>query len=286
MAINRQQRLLRQGLPGNPGFLLEDLSNGDLVQWNSTTKKWDNITVGSLESSLNHDNLTGFVANEHIDHTSVTLTAGTGLTGGGDISANRTFNCVVATTSAQGIGEIATQTEVDTGTDTTRWVTPDTLSNYSGLGGAETDTKYKTADQTYTTNTTMTDDTHLTGIALDTADAWYKLEGFLIIESGNTPDFKLQFVFTNAPQDGSYSVLGRVDTFSTGASYGDSVHTATGLCEIAFSSNQTVGFHVHGFFRSNATTGGTFKLQHAQRSSGALTTGILTGSWLTVTRIS
>jgi hypothetical protein len=39
-----------------------------------------------------HDSLSGFVANEHIDHTSVTLTAGTGLTGGGDISANRTFN--------------------------------------------------------------------------------------------------------------------------------------------------------------------------------------------------
>ena len=32
------------------------------------------------------------MANEHIDHTSVTLTAGSGLSGGGDISANRTFH--------------------------------------------------------------------------------------------------------------------------------------------------------------------------------------------------
>ena len=39
-----------------------------------------------------HDAFSDFVANEHINHTSVTLTAGTGLTGGGDISANRTFN--------------------------------------------------------------------------------------------------------------------------------------------------------------------------------------------------
>ncbi len=39
-----------------------------------------------------HDEIAGFVANEHIDHTSVTLTASTGLTGGGDISANRTFD--------------------------------------------------------------------------------------------------------------------------------------------------------------------------------------------------
>jgi hypothetical protein len=38
-----------------------------------------------------HDGFSDFVGNEHIDHTSVTLTAGVGLSGGGDISANRTF---------------------------------------------------------------------------------------------------------------------------------------------------------------------------------------------------
>ena len=38
-----------------------------------------------------HDGFSDFVANEHIDHTSVTLSAGVGLSGGGDISANRTF---------------------------------------------------------------------------------------------------------------------------------------------------------------------------------------------------
>lgn len=36
--------------------------------------------------------LSGYVANEHINHTSVTMTAGTGLTGGGTIAATRTFN--------------------------------------------------------------------------------------------------------------------------------------------------------------------------------------------------
>ena len=47
------------------------------------------IVTGSAQ--INHDSTTGFVANEHIDHTSVTLTAGNGLSGGGDISANRSF---------------------------------------------------------------------------------------------------------------------------------------------------------------------------------------------------
>jgi hypothetical protein len=41
---------------------------------------------------VNHDATTNFVANKHIDHTTVTLTAGTGLSGGGDISSSRTFN--------------------------------------------------------------------------------------------------------------------------------------------------------------------------------------------------
>ena len=40
---------------------------------------------------VDHNLLTNYDANRHIDHTAVTLTAGDGLTGGGDISASRTF---------------------------------------------------------------------------------------------------------------------------------------------------------------------------------------------------
>jgi len=57
--------------------------------------------LAGYEASINHDNLTGFVGNEHIDHTSVTLTAGKGLSGGGDISTNRTFNIDSAELYAQ-----------------------------------------------------------------------------------------------------------------------------------------------------------------------------------------
>ena len=38
--------------------------------------------------------LSGFVANEHIDLSGVTITAGAGLTGGGDITTTRTLNVV------------------------------------------------------------------------------------------------------------------------------------------------------------------------------------------------
>ncbi len=96
----------------------------------------------------------------HVDHTGVVLTAGAGLTGGGDISASRSFDIVagdtsitvnpnditvgvinasqhgtqtdgtlhaIATETVPGFVERATQAEVDAGTDTERYITPDTL---------------------------------------------------------------------------------------------------------------------------------------------------------------
>ena len=50
------------------------------------------VTVNSVDGEINHDALLNFVANEHINHTSVVLSAGDGLTGGGDISSSRQFN--------------------------------------------------------------------------------------------------------------------------------------------------------------------------------------------------
>ena len=64
------------------------------------------LTVDS--SVLDHDALTGFVANEHIDHTSVTITAGAGLSyssGGTDISASATIDL--------DINELTGETTVD-----------------------------------------------------------------------------------------------------------------------------------------------------------------------------
>lgn len=50
------------------------------------------LTVDDLEVVIDHDSLAGFVANEHVDHSTVTLTAGEGIAGGGDITASRTFD--------------------------------------------------------------------------------------------------------------------------------------------------------------------------------------------------
>ena len=55
------------------------------------TNSGTTITAVAVPAEIDHDSLNNFVANEHVDHTSVTLSAGDGLTGGGDISANRSF---------------------------------------------------------------------------------------------------------------------------------------------------------------------------------------------------
>ena len=48
----------------------------------------------ATQGTIDHDSLANFVANEHIDHSGVSVVAGTGLTGGGTIAANRTLNVI------------------------------------------------------------------------------------------------------------------------------------------------------------------------------------------------
>jgi len=48
-------------------------------------------TISSDDSAIDHDSLSNFVADEHVAHSGVTLSAGAGLTGGGTIAASRSF---------------------------------------------------------------------------------------------------------------------------------------------------------------------------------------------------
>jgi len=55
-----------------------------------TTPKSIGFTLNA--GNISHNALSGYVANEHINHAGVTLTAGLGIAGGGDITASRTFD--------------------------------------------------------------------------------------------------------------------------------------------------------------------------------------------------
>jgi len=68
----------------------------------------------AFDGGAHHDGFSDFVANEHIDHSTVTLTAGNGLTGGGTIAANRTF----AVGAGTGIDVNANDIEVEANTRT------------------------------------------------------------------------------------------------------------------------------------------------------------------------
>lgn len=61
---------------------------------------------------LHHDKLDGFVANKHINHSAVSIIAGTGLSGGGTIAADRTFNVNIGTD---------VQAEITAGTTSQFW---------------------------------------------------------------------------------------------------------------------------------------------------------------------
>ncbi len=50
------------------------------------------ITGSVLPAGVDHNSLNNYDANRHVDHTAVSISTGTGLTGGGDISATRTLS--------------------------------------------------------------------------------------------------------------------------------------------------------------------------------------------------
>lgn len=89
-------------------------------------------------ADIDHDALLNFVSDEHVAHTGVTLTAGAGLTGGGDISASRTFTVGagvgvtvnaddVAVTPGNGITANSTGTHVEVSGDSSL------IANSTGL---------------------------------------------------------------------------------------------------------------------------------------------------------
>ena len=67
------------------------LIDEDNMSTNSATRPPSQQSVKAYVDAVNHDNLTGFVANEHIDHTSVSIATGDGLSGGGTIASTRTL---------------------------------------------------------------------------------------------------------------------------------------------------------------------------------------------------
>lgn len=85
-------------------------SYGDANSIAQITINEKGLITNASSVDIDHDILLNFVADEHIAHSGVTLTAGDGLSGGGDITSSRTFNVVAnngITSNADGVFVIA-----------------------------------------------------------------------------------------------------------------------------------------------------------------------------------
>jgi hypothetical protein len=70
------------------GAALTDTASVDLTY----NDAGNTISAAVIPSGVDHNALLNYVANRHIDHSAVNINAGTGLTGGGDITATRTIS--------------------------------------------------------------------------------------------------------------------------------------------------------------------------------------------------
>lgn len=95
---------------------------GPAVSTDNAIVRWDGTTGRLIQNT----------ATATIDD-SGNITA-TNISAGATLSGANTGDEATATTTTEGIVELATQAEVDAGTDASRAVTPSTLANYTGLG--------------------------------------------------------------------------------------------------------------------------------------------------------
>jgi hypothetical protein len=88
------------------------------------------VSVGAID----HNSLLNFVANKHIDHSLVSITAGTGLTGGGTIAATRTISLANTAVTAGTYGSSTTSAVITV--DAQGRITSATNTAISGISSA------------------------------------------------------------------------------------------------------------------------------------------------------
>ena len=89
------------------GLILTDTASVDF-NYDDTTPQ---ITATVLPAGVDHDSLNNYVAAEHVDHNTVSITGSGGLGGGGTIAANRSLNLdftnLASETSIEGVDQVA-----------------------------------------------------------------------------------------------------------------------------------------------------------------------------------
>ncbi len=192
---------------------------------------------------------------------------------GGSVSSNA-LAALASTANGDGASLVAIEDALGliTGTNV-----EDALAEIIKLVGQH---KVKTATQDLT-DTTLTDDDHLTGFNL-VADKLYAVDIYLEYFQ-NAGQLKLKFDFSQTPQFNGYTILASDET-----GVADEMHESDigGTNAITTTNGQYVGAHIRGYIKANATTGGTLGLQVAKNVGAGLNTTLSQGCWMTIRQLS
>jgi hypothetical protein len=137
------------------------------------------ITASVLPAGVSHDALANFVANEHVDHSAVSISAGTGLTGGGDLTASRSLSIANTGVAAGTYGDSASIPVIDVNAQ--GQITSVSTVSASGTSWIES---VSTADQATTSSATFTTISQLNFAVV--AGSRYRLEYLIMFRTAAT----------------------------------------------------------------------------------------------------
>lgn len=140
--------------------------------------------------------------------------------------------------------------------------------------GNSVQTAYKPTTETITSSTVLQNDNDLF-IPIE-ANQVYSFEMYININSPAAADFKFNFTYPTSAQ-ASWAYLGGGEINQNESSSAVAINT--------FDSNVTVGVVVHGYVRG-ASVDGNLQLVWAQQTSNGGNTSVVSGSWITATKLS
>jgi hypothetical protein len=173
----------------------------------------------ALEAEMAIANMSDYVANENIDHSGVTITAGAGMTGGGTITATRTLNVIAGTGITVNADDVALDTANSRNVDHSAVSIATSASSGLSGGGTIASTRNLSID--------ISGMTALTGAVVGT-------DGYLINDGGTS---KLQTI-----NEARVPTSTDADTLTfTDAMMMEAVHYTGGTSTHAWTMNSSIG---------------------------------------------